>query len=195
MAPCGQKSLSSGKLRPSRSANTRSEYVGSVEIASTSVSKVRNSSRRSRIPFISPVHTLENAHGKNTSATALRPRNDDSATSWPNWSRSMKSGAGVPGAGPGVGVSVEFGELTFENLASRVARELIEEHEITRNLVAGEVLPHPALEVVDAGSRVADHDKSLQPLAELVVVHTDRGHLDHRLVTREAVLDLLREHV
>jgi hypothetical protein len=51
------------------SAKTRREYVGSHEIASTSLPKVKNSANRSRMPAISPVQTLENAHGKNTRAT------------------------------------------------------------------------------------------------------------------------------
>src|SRR3954451_1855639 len=120
MAPCGQKSLSSGKLRPSVSANTRREYVGSVEIASTSVSKVSHSSSRSRIPLSSLVHTWENAQGKKTRATALSPANDDRVTSWPNWSRSVKSGAGVPTVR--ADRSVGFVELTLTNLASSAAR-------------------------------------------------------------------------
>ena len=45
------------------SAKTRREYVGSVEIANTSVSKVMNSSSRSRMPDISLVHTWEKAQG------------------------------------------------------------------------------------------------------------------------------------
>src|SRR4051794_603212 len=194
-APCGQKSLSNGKFSPSVSAKTRREYVASVEIASTSVSKVRNSSSRSRITAISLVHTLENAQGKKTSATVLFPANDDSVTSCPNWSRRRKSGAGVPTASPVAGRSVGFGELTLEDLASRVAWELIEEHDLARNLVAGEVLPDPVLEVVLARRFGSDDHECLQALAELLVVDADRGHLDDGLVTREAVLDLLREDV
>src|SRR4051794_34714250 len=194
-APCGQKSLSSGKFSPSVSAKTRREYVASVEIASTSVSKVKNSSSRSRITDISLVQTLENAHGKKTSATVLFPANDDSVTSCPNWSRRRKSGAGVPTASPVGGRSVGFGELTLENLASRVARELIEEHDVARNLVAGEVLLDPFLQVVLARTVRPDDHESLEPLAELVVVDADRSHLDDRLVPRQAVLDLLREDV
>src|SRR4051794_23282889 len=168
-------------------------------MASTSVSKVRNPSRRSRMPVISLVQTLEKAQGKNTSATALRPANDDSVTSCPNWSRSVKSGAAAPTAGPvpgpGPGRSDPFSELTLENLASRVARELIEEHDLAWNLVAGEVLLHPGLEVVLARTRraraPADHDERLEALAELVVVDADRGDLDDRLVAGQAALDLL----
>ena len=89
--------MSSGKLSPSVSAKARSEYVGSHEIASTSVSKVRNSSSRSRMPVISPVQTPENANGKKISATAFWPAERRRAvTSWPNWSRSVKSGAASP---------------------------------------------------------------------------------------------------
>src|SRR5262245_32889460 len=168
--PCGQKSLSRGKFSPSVSAKTRREYVGSVEIPSTSVSKVRNSSSRSRIPDISLVHTFENAQGKKTSATDFCPAKDDSVTSCPNWSRRRKSGAGVPTAGPGGGRSVPFSELTFENLASRVARELIQEDDLARNLVAGEVLPDPVLELVLARAGPADHHERPEPLAEIVVV-------------------------
>src|SRR3954454_777977 len=194
-APCGQKSLSSGKFSPSVSANTRSEYVASVEIASTSVSKVRNSSSRSRMTAISLVQTLENAQGKKTSATVFSPANDDSVTSCPNWSRRRKSGAGVPTASPVGGTSAGFSELTLQNLASRVARELIEEHDLARNLVAGEVLPDPFLEVVLARTVRPDHDERLEPPAELVVRDADRGHLDDGVVQRQAVLDLLREDV
>ena len=45
------------------SAKARREYTGSQEIASTSVSKVRNSASRSRMPAISPVQTPEKAYG------------------------------------------------------------------------------------------------------------------------------------
>ena len=38
----------------------------------------------------------EKAYGKKTSATALRPRNEAKVTCWPNWSRSVKSGATSP---------------------------------------------------------------------------------------------------
>jgi hypothetical protein len=62
-SPCGQKSESSGKLRPSASAKARNECIGSQEIARISVSKVMNSSSRDRIWLISPVHTLEKAYG------------------------------------------------------------------------------------------------------------------------------------
>src|SRR4051812_2156274 len=115
-------------------------------------------------------------------------------TSWPNWSRKVKSGAGVPRASPGT--SVEFRELTLEDLASRVAWKRIQEHDLARNLVSREVLPHPVLEVVLARPGfVPRNDEGAQPAAELVVVDTDRGHLEHALVPGQAVLDLLREDV
>ena len=38
--------------------------------------------------------------GRRPAATAFVPRYDDSVTSWPNWSRSVKSGAGSPSASP-----------------------------------------------------------------------------------------------
>src|SRR4051794_31675874 len=194
-APCGQKSLSSGKFRPSVSAKTLSEYVASVEMASTSVSKVRNSSSRSRMTAISLVQTLENAQGKNTSATVFCPANDDSRTSCPNWSRREKSGAGAPTGSPVEGASVGFSELTLENLASRVPGELIEEHDLARNLEAGEVLLDPVLEVVLGRSVGCDDHERLEPLAELGIVDADRGHLHHGLMAGETVLDLLREDV
>jgi hypothetical protein len=70
---------------------------------------------------------------------------------------------------------VLFSELTLENLASRVARELIEEDDLARDLESGEVLPDPDLEVVLAWAGGGDDDERLEPLAEPVVVDPDRG--------------------
>ena len=53
------------------------------------------------MPDISPVHTPEKANGKKKIATAFVPRYDDSVTSWPNWSRSVKSGASAPSSRSG----------------------------------------------------------------------------------------------
>src|SRR4249919_2337371 len=115
-------------------------------------------------------------------------------TCWPNWSRRVKSGAGVPRASPGT--SVEFRELTLEDLASRVAGKLIQEDDLARNFVPREALPHPVLEVVLARPGLLRRDdEGAQPPPELVVVDADRGHLEHAFVAGQAVLDLLREDV
>jgi len=50
----------------------------------------------SRTSQSSPVHTPLNANGKNISTTDLVPRSVESVTSWPCWSRKVKSGAAEP---------------------------------------------------------------------------------------------------
>ena len=73
--------------------------------------------------------------------------------------------------------------------------QLVEEHDLARHLVAGEVLLDPVLEVVLGDVARREHHERPEPLAEVVVVDADRGHLDDRLVAGEAVLDLLGEDV
>ena len=87
-------------------------------------------------------------------------------------------------------------ELALEDLAGVVARELVDEHDLARDLVVREVVLDVALDLVLAEVRVlAQHDERLQPLSELVVVDADRGRLLDRLVRSEQLLDLGREHV
>src|SRR5262245_42392749 len=136
-------------------------------------------------------------------ATALRPRNEDRVTSWPNWSRRVKWGAGPPIDSPtavrseevplmvgtivslapdvpGAGGSLPFCELPLEHLAGGVAGQLVEEDDLAGHLEAGEVLLDPVLQVV-LRRVTRDHHERLQALAEVVVVDADRGHLDDRL--------------
>src|SRR5690606_4322880 len=69
-------------------------------------------------------------------------------------------------------------ELPLEDLARGVAGQLVEEDDLARHLVPGEVLLHPALEVVLAGRyAVLEGDVRLEPLAVVVVVHAHGGHL------------------
>ena len=86
------------------------------------------------------------------------------------------------------------GQLPLQDLARRVAWELVEEHDLARHLEPGEVLLHPVLEVV-LGDVTGDHHEGLEPLAEVGVVDAQRRHLDHALVPGQTVLDLLGEDV
>src|SRR5689334_432723 len=105
-------------------------------------------------------------------ATAFLSRNDESDTSWPNWSRSVKSGAGAPNASPvvmgrilspsGGGTSIGV-EVALEHLAGRVARQLVEEDDLARHLVAGEVLLDVTLERLLVDRPLRDHEGA-QPL-------------------------------
>ena len=47
----------------------------------------------------------------------------------------------------------------------------------------------------EASAPSLEHDEGLQPLAELLVLDADHGHLDHPVVVGEQVLDLAREDV
>src|SRR4051812_49102135 len=68
-------------------------------------------------------------------------------------------------------LELALGQLALEHLARRVARELVEEDDLARDLVAREVGLDVVLELVLAGvGAVAQHDERPQALAELVVV-------------------------
>src|SRR4051794_34919967 len=88
------------------------------------------------------------------------------------------------------------GELPLEDLAGRVARQLVDEDDVARDLVAREVRLDvvPELVLRRRPARL-DDDERAQPLAELLVLDADDGHLADRRVAGEQVLDLAREHV
>src|SRR6476619_3124442 len=90
--------------------------------------------------------------------------------------------------------SLALVQLPLEDLAGGVARQLVEEDDLPRDLVAGEVLLHPALEVLLGDLPRGDHER-LEPLAVVGVVDADCGDLDDGLVAGQAVLDLLGEDV
>src|SRR4051794_4581440 len=101
------------------------------------------------------------------------------------------------GRGPRPRASVPaLGELPLEDLAGRVARQLVDEHDVARDLVAREVRLDVVSELV-LRRRPArlDDDERAQPLAELLVLDADDGHVADRRVAGEQVLDLAREHV
>src|SRR4051794_26181368 len=73
---------------------------------------------------------------------------------------------------------VAVGELALDDLAGRVARQLIEEDEVARHLVPGQVVPDVAPEGVGHLLRVVglspvEDDERAEPLAELLVVDAD----------------------
>src|SRR4051812_25461429 len=87
-------------------------------------------------------------------------------------------------------------QLALEDLARRVARQLVVEDDVARDLEAGEVLLDEAAHVVLAESlAVVEHDVRGQALAVALVVDPDDRDLADRLVAVEELLDLLREHV
>src|SRR6185503_9464083 len=60
-------------------------------------------------------------------------------------------------------------QLALEDLAGGVAGQLVEELDLARGLVAGEVLLHVALQLILAGVlAVAEHHEGLEPLPELL---------------------------
>src|SRR4051794_37060953 len=96
----------------------------------------------------------------------------------------------------GLGLGLLLAQLSLEHLAGGVARELVDELDVARDLVAGEVGLDVLLDLVLGEVRaVLLDDDRLQPLAELLVVDAEDGRLPDALVAGEQVLDLLREHV
>ena len=85
-------------------------------------------------------------------------------------------------------------ELALEHLAGRVARQLVDEHDVARDLVAGEVRLDVLLDLVGR-HLLLGHDDGLQPLAELLVVDAEDRDLLDRVVALEQLLDLRREDV
>src|SRR3954463_5978932 len=86
-------------------------------------------------------------------------------------------------------------ELLLHDLAGRVARQLVDELDLARDLEAREIRLHVLLELVLARLAVAGHDERLQALAELLVLDADDRHVGHAVVLGEQVLDLAREDV
>src|SRR3954464_15905139 len=62
VAPCGQKSESSGNVSPSWSANTRSAYTGSQDTASTCTASDSKLGKLSRTAHSSSAQTLLDAN-------------------------------------------------------------------------------------------------------------------------------------
>src|SRR4051794_15860301 len=95
-----------------------------------------------------------------------------------------------------LGLNPLLGQLTLEDLARRRARQLVDEVDVARHLVAGEVGLHVVLELLlaDLLALALDHDR-LQALAELLVVDAEHGHVGDGLVAGEQVLDLGGEDV
>ncbi len=83
---------------------------------------------------------------------------------------------------------VPLAELALEDLAGRVARQLLHEHHLARHLVAGEVLLDVGLDgpLRSDLAGVSPHDEGPQPLAELLVGNADDGDLLDRRCGRRA---------
>src|SRR3954469_23397534 len=87
-------------------------------------------------------------------------------------------------------------QLLLQDLAGRVARQLVHELDVLGHLVAREIRLHLRLDLIlRRAAAPLRHDERLQPLAELLVVDADHGHLVDALHVRDQVLDLAREHV
>src|SRR4051812_38947741 len=89
-----------------------------------------------------------------------------------------------------------FLQLLLQDFSGCVARKLVEELDLARHLVAGQVLLHVVLDFVlrQVGAARGD-DERLQPLTEVGVLDADdRGVRDLR-VLRQQLLDLTRVHV
>src|SRR4051812_7895365 len=71
-------------------------------------------------------------------------------------------------------------ELSLDDLPGVVTWEGVEEVDVARHLVTGELALHPVPDVLGGQrTRLVQHDVGRQPLAERLVVHADdRGLLD-----------------
>src|SRR6202012_4563203 len=106
-----------------------------------------------------------------------------------NWARNA-AGSGIRA------ILVAVGELALEDLAGRVARQLVEEHDLPRDLVAGQVLTHVVADLVAAELGAgAQHHERPQALTEALVLDAARRGLDDPGVAGQQRLDLGREHV
>src|SRR5947209_2367897 len=87
-------------------------------------------------------------------------------------------------------------QLALEDLARRVARELIHENDVAGHLVARQVGAHMVLQLgcADLAPRVKA-DEGTQPLAELLVTDADDRHLTDPREPGEQILDLAGEDV
>src|ERR1039457_3145566 len=85
-------------------------------------------------------------------------------------------------------------QLPLEDLALLTARQRIDEGDLARHLVAGEVLLDVGFQRILADGAPGDHER-FEPLAEPLVLDRDGGCLAHPFVTCENLLDLLREDV
>src|SRR4051794_1658523 len=95
-----------------------------------------------------------------------------------------------------LGLDPLLGQFPLEDLARRRARQLVDEVDLARHLVAGQVGLHVVLELLLADLlALALDDDRLQALAELLVVDAEHGHVGDTLVAGEQVLDLGREDV
>src|ERR1700757_2961573 len=81
-------------------------------------------------------------------------------------------------------------EFTLEHLARGIAGQLVQEHDLARNLIAGQVLLDVALDVVLGQTRALaqDHER-LQALSELLVLDSGDGGLGDPLVAGQQLLD------
>src|ERR1700742_2417008 len=73
---------------------------------------------------------------------------------------------------------VALRELALEDLPGRVARQLLQEDDLARDLVAGEVRLDVVLELVRGRLAAGvEHDERAQALAELLVLDADHRDL------------------
>src|SRR5215204_7508874 len=105
--------------------------------------------------------------------------------------RTPVSGAGGLRCGPLLHLFLD--QLALQDLAGRVARQLVDEDDLARHLVARQVLPHVALELVLGRLLAAlEHHERAQALAEVLVLDSHGRDVAHGGVAGQPVLDLLR---
>lgn len=93
-------------------------------------------------------------------------------------------------------VDVQLDENAAQQLTRRIARQLVDEHHVARNLVPGQVVLHVLLDLRRILGRAGfGNNEGAQPFSELHVVNTDHCHLGDIGPGFEQVLDLLGEHV
>src|SRR6266550_548460 len=88
------------------------------------------------------------------------------------------------------------GEVGLDDLARRVARQGVDEHDVARHLVPRDVGPDVLAHRVDVQSSTRRwHHVGTQPLTELGIGDADHGRLDDAVVGGKQFLDLAGEHV
>src|SRR4051812_5778381 len=135
-----------------------------------------------------------------TASSSLSGRRPFTVSAYPRSFPSMRAIAKpIPDEPPVISAArsgIFFLQLPLQDFSGCVARQLLEELDVARHLVARQVLLHILLDLVlgQLGAAGGD-DERLQPLAEVRVLDAhDRGIRDLR-VLREQLLDLAGIHV
>src|SRR5215207_9406089 len=101
---------------------------------------------------------------------------------WRRWRRSATNAADAPCAGASGSVVVpERGpQRSLVDLAHRVARHLVDEPQLLRTLVAGEVGAAPRQQLLRRGRSAGPHlNQRHEPFTHLAIGYTDAGGIDH----------------